>query len=193
MLLLPMIIGTRSFGQAITYEDFKAVIPFLQKEDFKGAFDQTNELLMSTQKDSSDIRGIVTYMNIFAAAGMVTLDQMSYSSFAKNANQYIGQYVVMSAHPCIDSSKYGFNSLQFNTNDSGKLQGMTITVNKTKTNIFFFEYFDYAEPVTPSELLGKNVRCGGVLQAVETNSNKSKTWVARLRIAAAFARDMAPR
>src|SRR5687768_16403390 len=103
-ILLPLIVATTSYGQIITYDDFKLVIPFLQKEDFKGAFDKTSQLLSSTQNDSSDLRGIVTYMNIFSAAGMVTVDQMTHADFLKNVNKYVGQRLVMSAHPCIDSS-----------------------------------------------------------------------------------------
>jgi hypothetical protein len=191
-LLLPLIVETTSYGQVITYEDFKSVIPFLQKEDFKGAFDKTSQLLNSTQNDSSDLRGIVTYMNIFSAAGMVTLDQMTHAEFLKNANKYVGQRLVMSAHPCIDSSSQGFNSLKFVTVD-GQLQGMTITANNKKTNILCFEYFKYADPVNPSEMIGKNIRCGGTLASVEVNPDNSKIWISRLHIDNAFAREMTPR
>jgi hypothetical protein len=190
--LFPFIFGATSYAQVITYDDFKTVIPFLQTEDFKSAFEKTNQLLSSTQNDSSDLRGIVTYMNIFSAAGMVTLGQMTYEDFSKNANKYIGQMIVMSAHPCIDSSENGYNSLKFITYEN-KLQGMTITANNAKTNILCFEYFDYSDPINPSDFIGKNVRCGGILQAVETNPNKSKIWISRLHISNAFARIMRPR
>ena len=186
-------ITTATFGQSITYEDFTEVIPFLQKEDFKGAYKKTSKLLKSTNNDSSDLRGIVTYMNIFSATGMVANDQMTYNEFEKVTKEFIGQYVVMAAHPCIDSSAKGFNSIQFSTNDSGKLEGMTISSNNQKTNILCFEYFDFSELVNPSEMIGKNVRCGGTLSAIETNPNKSKIWIARLRISNAFARVMTPR
>ena len=188
-LLLPIIIATTAYGQVITSEDFRSVIPLLQKEDFKGAFDKTNQLLSSTQNDSSDLRGIVTYMNIFSAAGMVTLDQMTHADFLKNANKYIGQRLVMSAHPCIDSSSQGYNSLKFVT-ENGQMQGMTITANNTKTNILCFEYFKYSDPINPPEFIGKNVRCGGTLESVEVNPNKSKIWISRLHISNAFARIM---
>lgn len=75
-VLFSLFITTVSFGQAITYEDFRAVIPFLQKEDFKGAFEKTNQLLRGTQNYSLSMRGIVMYMNIFSAAGMVAQNQM---------------------------------------------------------------------------------------------------------------------
>lgn len=191
-LFLPLIIATTSYGQVITYEAFKSVIPYLQKEDFKGAFEKTSQLLSSTQNDSSDLRGIVTYMNIFSAAGMVTLDQMTHDDFLKCANKYVGQRLVMSAHPCIDSSSKGYNSLQFVTTD-GELKGMTITANNKKTNILCFEYFKYADGINPAELIGKNIRCGGTLASVEVNPNNSKIWISKLHIDNAFARDMTPR
>ena len=157
--LIPILFGTTIYGQVISYDDFKTVIPFLQKEDFKGAFEKTSQLLRSTQNDSSDLRGIVTYMNIFSAAGMVTLDQMTHADFLKNANKYIGQRVVMSAHPCIDSSALGYNSLKFTMRD-GILQGSTVTANNSKTNILCFEYFKYADKINPADFIGKNVRSG---------------------------------
>ncbi len=192
-LLLTVFLISNAYSQSVTYEDFRTVIPSLQKEDFKEAFDKSSKILSSTQNDSSDLRGIVTYMNIFSAAGMVVLNQMTHDDFIKNANKYIGQYIVMSAHPCVDTSSRAFNSLQFTKDESGKLQGFTIAANNAKTSILCFEYFDYAAPVNPSEFIGKNVRCGGILKAVETNPNKSIIWVARLRIADAFARVMTPR
>ncbi|NNV54107.1 hypothetical protein [Limnovirga soli] len=191
-LLLHFVVTTTSYGQIITYDDFKSVIPFVQKEDFKAAFEKTSELLNSTQNDSSDLRGIVTYMNIFSAAGMVTLDQMTHADFLKNANNYIGQRLVMSAHLCVDSSSQATNSLQFVTID-GQMQGLTITNNRIRTNILCFEYFKYKDVINPSELIGKNIRCGGTLEKVEVNPNNSKIWISRLNITNAFAREMSPR
>lgn len=189
-IIAALTITTTTFGQTITYDEFKEVIPFLQKENFKGAYEKTSKLLESTTNDKSDLRGIVTYMNIFSATGMVALDQMTYKEFEKVTKKFIGQYVVMSAHPCIDSSAKGYNSIQFITNDKGELEGMTISSNNQKTNILCFEYFDYAGPINPDEMIGKNVRCGGILSSIEANPNKSKIWVARLRINNAFARIM---
>ena len=157
-LITSLIISIASFGQTITYEDFKEVIPFLQKEDFKGAYEKTSAILNSTSNDNSDLRGIV-----------------------------------MSAHPCIDSTSNGYNSLKFKTNDNGKLEGITITSNNNNTSILCFEYFDYADKINPDDMVGKNVRCGGTLTSIETNPNQSKIWVARLRISNAFARIMTPR
>lgn len=191
-LLFPLFVASTSYGQVIVYDDFKSVIPFLQKEDFKGAFEKTNQLLHSTQNDSSDLRGIVTYMNIFSAAGMVSLDLMTHADFLKHANKYVGQRLVMSAHPCIDSATQGFNSLKFVTVD-GELQGMTITANNKKTSILCFEYFKYRDSINPSEMIGKNIRCGGTLASVEVNPNNSTTWISRLHIDNAFAREMTGR
>jgi hypothetical protein len=178
--------------QTITYEDFRGVIPFLQKEDFKGAFEKTNQLLSTTQNDASDLRGMITYMNIFSAAGMVTKDQMTHEEFKKNAEHFVGQRLVMSGHPVIDSTAKGFNSLQFVYKDN-EIEGMTITANNAKTNILCFEYFRFADKINPSDFTGKMVRCGGTLQSFEVNPNDSKLWISRLYIANAFAREMTPR
>jgi hypothetical protein len=184
-----LLLSFSSNAQVITYDDFKEVIPFLQKEDYKGAFQKTKQLLTTTQNDSTDLRGIVTYMNIYSAAGMVTKYQMSHAEFLKNTRRFIGQRVVMSAHPVIDSTAKGFNSLQFIYTDN-ELQGMTITANDAKTNILCFEYFKYKDPVNFQQLIGKMVRCGGTLESVEVNPNNSKLWISRLHISNAFVREM---
>ncbi|WP_290789822.1 hypothetical protein [Flavihumibacter sp. UBA7668] len=187
MLLFPLIFSTDSYGQVISYNDFKSVIPILQKEDFKGAFDRTSKLQSTTQNDSSDLHGIITYMNLFSSAGMVTHDQMTHADYFKNAKKYIGHRLVMSSHPCIYSSATGYNSLQFVTID-GELIGKTIATNNAKTTIICFEYFTYTDQINPSEFIGKNVRCGGTLNSVEVNPTNSKVWISRLYIGNAFVR-----
>lgn len=186
-LMLSLCVCATMYGQTITYDDFKAVIPYLQKEDFKSAYEKTTQLLTTTQNDSSDLRGIVTYMNIFSAAGMVSAKEMSYKDFTKNLNKYVGQYVVMSAHPCVDSNSHAFNSLQFETKE-GELRGAVISANNKGTSILFFEKFQYADKINPTDFIGKMVRCGGILKSFETNPNQSTIWIARLHIANAFAR-----
>ena len=190
-LLLFLLKTTSSYGQGITYDDFKKVIPYLQTDDFKAAFEKTEVLLDMSQNDSSDLRGIVMYMNILSAAGMVSLDKMSYEDFSKNTSKYVGQWIVMPAHPCIDSSSNGYNSLQFISQD-GKLEGMTISANISRTNILCFEYFNYSAPINPPNFIGKSVRCGGVLKEIEVNPNKSKIWISRLHVSDAFIRVITP-
>lgn len=192
VLLSTLTIATTLHGQVITYDDFRSVIPLLQKEDFKGAFEKTDQLLSTTRNDSSDLRGIVTYMNVFSAAGMVTLDEMTHADFLKHANKYVGQRLVMSAHPCTDSSSQGNNSLKF-VMVNGQLQGMTIATNNKRTSILCFEYFKYRDAIDPLDMIGKNIRCGGTLASVEVNANNSTIWVCKLHIENAFAREVTAR
>ena len=180
-------IGVTSFSQVISYEDFKTIIPLIKKEDFKTAFTKTDQILNSTINDSSDMRGIVTYMNIYSAAGMVSLKQMTHDEFSKNANKYIGQRLVMSGHPCIDSTVNSFNSLQFFI-EKRQWMGTTTTTNNANTNILFFEYFAYANAVDPDDYIGKNVRCGGTLESIEINPDRSTLWISRMYISNAFIR-----
>jgi hypothetical protein len=131
-------------------------------------------------------------MNIFSAAGMVTADQMTHKAFLINANKYVGHKLVMSAHPCVDSFSQSYNSLYFKIIDDS-FQGVTVSANLTKTNILCFEYFQFADEISPADFIGKNVRCGGTLASVEVNPNKSKVWISRLHVVNAFARVMTPR
>jgi hypothetical protein len=180
-------------AQTSNYDNLKKVIPLLQDENFAKAYEETIQILNSSINDSSDIRGMLTYMNIFSAAGMVVRQQMSYDSFERNANKHVGSYIVMPGHPCIDSALHGLNSLRFVHNDSGGYKGMVIATNKDKTSIFCFEYFYYTQQVNPSKYIGKTIRSCGILQKVEINPNQSTIWVARLHIGNAFVREMEPR
>jgi len=186
-LLIPFILCTTIFGQSISYDDFKALLPGLEKEDFKNTFQKTSQLLAATTNDSSQFRAIIIYMNIFSAAGMVTLGQMTHAGFSKNANQYIGQQVIMAAYPCIDSGKFAFNSLHLVTKN-GELQGSAASSNKSNTAIFCFEEFKYGAAINPAAFIGQTVRCGGTLSTIEMNPNNSKVWIARLFVTNAFAR-----
>lgn len=189
---LSILFTAPSFAQVLTYENFRSLIPYMQKEDYKGAFSRSDSLLAATPNDTSEFRAIVCYMHLYAAAGMVSRQEMSHDAFEKHAKGFVGKRLVMSGHPCIDSAARGFNSLQFNRDENG-LKGMTITANKQGSSILFFEYFTYAGPVDPAELLGKTVRCGGRLASLEVNPNKSTIWIARLHLEDAFARPMIPR
>jgi hypothetical protein len=130
-------------------------------------------------------------MNIFSAAGMVSLNQMTYKEFTKNIKKYVDQYVVMSAHPCVDSARHASNTLKFVTQNR-ELEGTVTSTNIKATSILFFEYFQYADKINPDDFIGKMVRCGGFLKSFETNPNKSTIWIARLHIANAFARATTP-
>ena len=178
-------------AQSISYEDFKAILPLLQKEEYKKIFEKTNVLLGKTVDDSSEMRGIVNYMNIFSAAGMVTQHKMTHADFLKNAKKFIGHRLVMAGHPCMDSSGTGFNTLRFVTKD-GLLQGHTASTNIAATAIFCFEEFKYATPVNPKDFIGQTVRCGGILENVEVNPNDSLGWISRLFIKEAFIRSLMP-
>lgn len=180
-------------AQTVSYDDFRSIIPFLQKEDFKSAFNASKKILNETIYDSSDLRGIVTYINLYSSAGMVSKGEMSYDDFEKNSKQFIGQYLVMSAHPCVDSGKLAYNSLSFFRDENGRVKGRTTTANSKATSILLFEYFDFAEAVDPQAYIGKNVRCGGILEDLKPNPNKSIVLIGRMYIKNAFIRDMTPR
>ena len=151
ILSMLLLFSIKSNSQPVlTYDDFKSLIPYAQIEDYKMLFDKSERLLAGTIDDSSNIRCTVRYMNLYAAAGMVTKDQMSYDKFAKHINKYIGQRLVMSAHPCIDSTKMANNSVSFHMKDD-VLQGSTITTNNNGTNILFFEYYKYDKSFFPDK------------------------------------------
>ncbi|MCL9805069.1 hypothetical protein NAT51_06040 [Flavobacterium amniphilum] len=191
-LFVSLFVSVNVYSQTVTYEDFKLLIPFVQNENYKEVFEKSNEILSKTVDDSSDLRGIVSYMNLYASAGMVTVDQMSYEDFVKHSDRFVGKRLVMAAHPCVSSEDMASNSIKF-VEDDGKQRAMVITNNKQKVNILFFEYFSFSEKQNPEDYIGKNVRSGGILEKIEVNPNKSKIWIARLHMKDSFVRTMTPR
>lgn len=187
--LVMVILKFGATAQEISYDDFRSVIPLLEAEDFKGAFNSTNKLLEAAKTDSSDLHALVTYINLYFAAGMVSLRQMTYEAFEKHAQPFIGRRILMSGHPCVDSAGLAFNSIKFITMD-GVPVASTITSNQNKTNILAFEYFKLEEQPDVSQLIGKNLRCGGILEKVEVNPNHSLVWICRLYIGQAFFREI---
>ncbi|HEU4470577.1 MAG TPA: hypothetical protein VFR58_05815 [Flavisolibacter sp.] len=185
ILLLACSFCLPSFSQAIKHEDFKEIIPLLKGEKYREAFTESRRLLDSTAKDSSLLRAFVSYMSIISAAGMVSVNQMDREQFAQYAEGFVGQPLIMPAHPCIDSSAKGFNSFQF-INSNGAPEGMTIATNSKATNILLFEYYHYDEKPDVSKFLGQTVRAGGFLNKVEVNPRDSGIWIARLYLRNAF-------
>src|SRR4051812_3957632 len=96
LLLTSFLINSTVFAQTISREDFLSVIPFLQKEDFSGAFEATKTLLEKDKDKSSELRPIVTYMNIFSGAVMVSKGELSHEQFAQHVRQFEGQKVMLS-------------------------------------------------------------------------------------------------
>ena len=139
-LLVYSFVSISVYSQSVTYEDFKALIPFVENESYKEVFEKSNEILGKTEDDSSDLRGIVSYMSLYASAGMVAADQMTYEDFVKHSDKFIGRRLVMPAHPCVSPEEKASNSIQFSEED-GKQKASVITFNKKKINILFFEYF----------------------------------------------------
>lgn len=193
LVLILLMSNTSFFAQELTYEDFKSIIPFLVTEDYKGAFNRSQELLNSSKADTTDIRAQISYMNIYSSAGMVTLQQMSHKDFGENLKKFIGKKLKMPGHPCLDTiAKAPFNSFQFLKNETEQLQGYTMVANKKKINILLFEYYNFKDEYNPADFIGNTVRCGGILESFEVNPNNSLVWIGRLHLSNAYVRRFIP-
>ncbi len=177
----------KSSAQIITYDNFKSLIPHLQKEDWKTAFEESSKLIKSTEKDTSDFKAIVVYINILSAAGMVTKKEMTFKQLEKAILNFKGQKIIMSAHP-ITIKDGALNQTKFSVSDTTN-EAFTAATNDKGTNILCFEKFLFKEKITLDEFSEKSfVRCGGILEKIETNPNKSVVWILRLTVKEAFAR-----
>lgn len=177
----------QSYGQTLTYDDFKSLIPYLKTEDWKSAFKESSKLLKSADKDTSEFHAIILYINIFSAAGMVTEEQMTYKELEKNVMKYQGQKIIMSAHP-VTTKDGALGQLKFEVNDSTNT-AFTSATNSKGVNILCFEKFIFKDEINLDDFPEKSfVRCGGTLEKIETNPNKSMIWILRLTVKEAFAR-----
>lgn len=192
IILLLLIISLPGFTQIVSYDDFKSLIPYLQKEDWKNAYEQSGKLLKGTEKDTSDYRAIVVYINIFSGAGLVSIGEMTHEKLLNAVKKYEGQKIKMSAHPVTDNAG-ALNQTLFTINDTIN-EAFTSAGNGAGTSIFCFEKFTFNNPLDPADFSkGVNIRCSGVLQKVEANPNKSKIWILRLTVKDAYAVSMTPR
>lgn len=178
---------TISYAQTISYDDFKSIIPSLQKEDWSSAFNTSKNLLEAAPNDSSDFKAIVIYINIFSAAGMVTEGKMTYDELEQNIMKFKGQKILMSAHPVSENEGNTLGQIYFSENGS-KFEGFTTATNAKGTNIFCFEKFYFNDKLNLKKLKKSNVRCGGTLDKIELNPNKSMIWIVRLTVTDASVR-----
>jgi hypothetical protein len=178
---------SQSYAQTLTHEDFKGLIPYLKIEDWKSAFEESSQFLKSADKDTSEFHAIILYINIFSAAGMVTENKMTYKELKKNIMKFQGQKIIMPAHP-VTMKDGALRQIKFDVTDSTN-EAFTSATNSKGSNILCFEKFLFKDKINLDEFPEKSyVRCGGTLEKIETNPNKSTIWILRLTITDAFAR-----
>jgi len=187
VLLVVLVTGSsRAHAQVLTYDDFKSVVPFLQKEDWESAFKKSGDLLKHSPKDdTTSYKGILTYIHIVSAAAMVANDKMTYGRLRKSILKYKGHMVLMAAHPVAADGSNTINKTFLSNNDTTGT-GFTTSTNRGGTIIFCFERFTFKNKINPADFDNAVVRCGGRLAAIEINPHETKTWIVRLRVSDAF-------
>lgn len=187
ILLLVLFVRFQFFyGQTVSYEDFKSIIPYLQIEDWKMAFKESSKILSAAETDTSEFKAIVLYMNIFSAAGMVSKEQMTFDELSENIMKYQGQKIIMSGHQ-VTTEQGALKKLLFTVTDSTN-EAFTSATNSKGTSIFCFEHFYLKDKINTEDFKDAIVRCGGTLDKIEINPKKSLIWILRLTVKDAFAR-----
>lgn len=185
ILLFPFILLN---AQTVTHDDFNSLIPYLQTENWKSAFKESSKILKTTSnKEASDLRAIVLYINIFSAAGMVSEGQMSYKKLEKNVMKFRGQKIIMAAHRITTGRAGILNKTYLTVNDTTNT-AFTAAANIKGVNILCFEKFLVKDKINVDKLQNRVIRCGGTLENIELNPNKSTIWILRLTVTNAFVR-----
>jgi len=185
LIFLFLITTLNSFSQTISYQDyFENLIPHFQSENWSSAFKESEILLNNAEKDTSEIKAMTIYLNILSAAGMVTEGKMTYDELEKKIMKFEGQKIIMFPHPL---KKENDSSLNLTKLISQK-EAFTIVANKKGTNILSFEKIYFKDELNISKSQDMVVHCGGILEKIEMNPNKSDIWILVLTINEAFTR-----
>jgi hypothetical protein len=169
-------------SQTVSTDDFMRLVPYLEQENWKPAFELSYKILKSTPGDTSDLHAKVVYIIIFSAAGMVTVGDMNYKTLKKNIMKYEGQKVIMPFHPYYEDNSNPISVTSFTLNDSTN-QAFTPAANAAGTCIFCFEIVKIKDKINVSDYLDNTlVQCGGSIESIETNPNQSTIWVVRLTV-----------
>lgn len=185
-LLICLICFIECQAQTVSYSDFKKLIPYLEAEDWENAYRISSDLLSASEKDTSDYRAIVLYASILSASGKVSQRLMTFEALEKAMSKLKGQKILFSSHP-VTLKDGSLNSVKFSDTQPAKDAFITAT-NKAGTHILCFENIIFKKPVNPASFNNSFVRCGGKIDKIEVNPNKSLIWISRLTIKDGFAR-----
>ncbi len=176
------------FAQTLTGDDLGLMVPSLKSEDWESVHTTAAGLLdQHGREDTSWARAALLYMNLYAAAGMVTEDKMSFDELAQKAKKFEGQYIRMPGHP-VTTKDGALSQIKFTVTDS-TAEAFTAAANDMGTNILCFERFYLKNKINPDEFPPRSFAgCAGILQKAEINPRKSKIWILRLTISDAVVR-----
>lgn len=170
----------------ITDDQYKSLIPIIKTENWKEAFKASSKILKDAAEDKSENAGLVRFLNVYAAAGMVKDGSMKFEKMQKIANKIMGKNILSANFMASMNPQNTLNKTLF-TNFDAANKGFTIVTNKFGKIIFYVEY-DIVKDIDPKSLHGTMVSCGGVIKEVEINPDKKTDWILKIRVADAFIR-----
>ncbi|MDP4220171.1 MAG: hypothetical protein Q8896_07010 [Bacteroidota bacterium] len=193
LFLFLVVVGAGSVcAQELSREEMLPIFKSLGEEDWDNAFAQANKLLTKFPSDTIGGVPLLNYISIFSAAGRVTKGNMTYAELEKHVKKFVGHRLTMSAHPTTtDTVKVAFSTTILKKRGD-RVIGENTSANRAATNIFAFEYFDFDEDFPIEDWNGLTSRCGGILEKVEFNPNKSMIWVMRLHVKNAWIHEFQP-
>jgi len=164
----------------ISRKENETLISTMNSEDWPKARKLASELMHRYYIDPEGNQALLRYMFLYALAGEVTTGALSYDALSDSIKELIGEPLLTRARKFSTDKGTGGGLNVLSLNDSGVI--FTTTTNREGTYIHFFEYLKLEEPVNTSELNGKRIRTMGIIEAIETNPNKSRVWIMRVRM-----------
>lgn len=187
ILFLLFVLGFQLAQAQITKEDYKSIIPYLQTEDWKGAFKATNKLLKNAEADTSEYKSMVVYFNIYAATGLTSEGKMKLEEYKELVTKYKGQRIFLAGHLASRDARNTLNKTFITSSTNGSSAVTSVTTSKLRP--LMLEQTDFSKKLDLEYYFGTTIRCGGILKDVEVNMDKeSKEWLLKIFVSDGFIR-----
>lgn len=187
ILLLLCVLGLQMAQAQITKEDYKSLIPHLQKEDWKAAYKASAKLLSNAQSDTSEYKQMVAYFNIYAAAGMTADGKMKREKLQELVAKFKGEKIFLAGHIASRDMRNTLNKTFISTGDA--TSSAVTSVTNSKLQPLMLEQVTFNQKLDLEFYFGTTVRCGGVLSDFEINQDQAnKEWLVKLFVTEGFIR-----
>ncbi len=187
LILSLLLLCSFSWMQAqISDEDYKSLLPHVKAENWKKAFNASEELLEDAEEDNAENTenaALVRFTYLYAASGMVKDGKMKFEKLQSLVEKNKGKTILSPNFIASMNPQNTLNKTMF-TNFDGLNKGFTIVTNKVGSILFYIEY-DIKHKIDPKELHGTMVSCGGKINEIEVNPQKKTDWIFKMKVAEA--------
>jgi hypothetical protein len=166
-------------------EQWRQLLVAVSNEEWDAAFGLSTKLLREMKQDDEAKRlPRLRYIHLYAAAGRVTEDRMSFEELEQALKDFTGKEVEMPYREITLECKGALNFIC--PADGAKDRLFVGASNKSGTSILAFEYIQLKEAFDAAKHEGEPASVGGIIQRIAPNPNKSRAIVMRIYVAEGY-------